>query len=127
MIDGWPGTPWVVGSAFRGHLLEGWHEKDFASPGRWIEVRLAEQRSINTLRAIASPWAKLEFQIPHGGDWRNVASEPAAGNPARHHSHPSRALAARFEPVTIDRFRVVFPERRARTEVVFELSAALTE
>jgi len=127
MIDGWPGTPWVVGSVFRGHSLKEWKEKDFASAGRWIEVRFAESRLVNTARAIVSPWARAELQIPHGESWHTIASERIDDSPARHHTHPSSTVTASFDPVTIDRFRVAFPERRAKTEVVFELSAALVE
>ena len=127
MIDGWPGTPWIVGSVFRGHLLEDWKRKDFAAAGRWIEVRFAEPRPVNAARAIVSPWAKVELQIPRDEGWRTVAAERIDDNPARHHRHPSCTVTASFDPVTIDRFRVVFPERRAKTEVVFELSAARVE
>jgi len=127
MIDGWPGTPWVVGSVFRGHLLEDWKGKDFATAGRWIEVRFSEPESVNTVRAIVSPWAEVELQIPDGEGWRTVASERIDDNPAHHHTHASCAVTGSFDPVTIDRFRAVFPERRAKTEVVFELSAALVE
>jgi len=127
MIDGYPGTSWVVGQAFRSHGVKGWPQKDFGSPGRWIEVRFPKPHRINTLRAIVSPWAKIELRVHDGADWRTVHGNRAADQPMRHHSRPSATTTASFSPLTTDRFRAVFPERREKPEVVFELAAAMVE
>ena len=124
MIDGWPGTPWVVGTAFRSHGLKGWRDKDFASPGRWIEVTFRGPTDIDTVRAIASPWAKFRVEVRNGETWRRVEAKAVPDRSRRHHSHASATTTARFERTRADGFRIVFTEPRGRPEVVFELSAA---
>ena len=125
MIDGYPGTPWVVGQAFRAHGLKGWKGKDFASPGRWLEVRFPKPQRINMLRAIVSPWAETELLVLDSGEWRKVEAGRVLDKRARHHHHPSATVTARFPAVATDRVRVVFPKPRKRAEVVFELSAGM--
>jgi len=127
MIDGYPGTAWVIGRAFRSHALKGWKDRDFSSPDRWIEVRFPNPHRINLIRAIASPWAEIELQVPDGDAWRSVEGDRVADSPSRHHSRPSATTTARFLALNTDRFRIVFPERRERAEVVFELSAAMVD
>lgn len=127
MIDGYPGTAWVIGRAFRSHALKDWQDKDFASPGRWIEVRFPKPHRINLLRAIVSPWAEIELQVPDGDTWRTVESSRVADSPARHHSRPSATTTAKFPALHAGSFRVAFPKRRDRAEVVFELSAAMVD
>jgi len=127
MIDGFPGTSWIVGSAFRAHALKDWKEKDFASPGRWIEVRFPAPKRVNLLRAIASPWAEVELRVFDGARWLTVQGTRVVDQPARHHSRPSATITARFDPLDTDRFRAVFPKPRKKAEVVFELSAAMVE
>jgi len=124
MIDGWPGTPWRVGQAFRPHEIKGWREKDFSSAGRWIEVRLPKPQEINTIRAIVSPWADVAVRVLAEDGWREVKGERVVDGQKRHHSHPSATTTARFDAIRTDRFRVVFTNPRAKQEVVFELSAA---
>ena len=125
MIDGQPGTAWVIGSAFRSHGMEGWRKKDFSSPGRWIEVRLPKPQRINMLRAIVSPWAEIDLQVWTGDKWQTVQGKSVIDTPKRHHHRPSATTTAHFDPVTTDRFRVLFPKPRKQAEVVFELSAAM--
>jgi hypothetical protein len=125
MIDGWPGTPWIVGSAFRAEAIRGWGGKDFTSAGRWIEVRFARETEIGMLRAIVSPQAQVELQLPHGQGWRTVPGQRVVDQPPRHHCLASATTTARFAPVRVDRFRVVFVAPRSDGEAVFELAAAL--
>ena len=124
MIDGWPGTPWVVGTAFRDHGLKGWRDKDFASPGRWIEVTFPGPTDINTVRAIASPWATFRIEVRNGETWRRVEADVAPDRTRRHHNHASATTTARFERTEAHGFRLVFTAPRTQPDVVFELSAA---
>ena len=127
MIDGYPGTPWVIGQAFRSHALKGWKDKDFASPGRWIEVRFPKPHRINMLRAIVSPWTEIDLQVPNGDTWRTVEGNRVIDSLTRHHSRPSATTTAKFPALHAEGFRVVLPKRRDRAEVVFELSGAMTD
>ena len=122
MIDGWPGTPWVVGTAFRQGEIPSWAGKDFSSPGRWIEVRMPELQQINRFRAVVSPWAAFELQVNAGRQWRAVTGERVVDDPPRHHSHASATTTACLDAVRTDRARIVFTEARQRSEVVFELA-----
>ena len=124
MIDGEPNTPWVVGTAFSSEELKDWDQKDFSSPGRWIEVRMPKAREINLLRAIVSPDVPFDLRVWSGGEWRTVEAQKVVDTVPRNIQYASAVTTARFPAVTTDRFRIVFTAPKQKEEVVFELSAA---
>ncbi|MCK5804086.1 MAG: hypothetical protein KAI66_14720 [Lentisphaeria bacterium] len=123
VIDGYPGTQWVVGNKYSKAKVPGWSKKDFKSPGRWIEVRGSKPIEFNRIRAIVTPGIVFDIQIPEGAGWRTVEGETRPDSPPRHHHYASATTTAEFEPMVSDRFRIVFPKLREKKEVVFELSA----
>jgi len=111
MIDGFPGTPWVC---------------RYKQKGRWIEVRLKEQKRLSEIVAILSPHSAFEAQILNGTSWQTVAGEKVIDQPPRHYQHASATTTCRFQPLLTDRFRIVFtdtPGSDASPDVVFELMA----
>ncbi|MBT3379612.1 MAG: hypothetical protein HN742_18810 [Lentisphaerae bacterium] len=123
MIDGYPGTQWVVGNKYSKARIAGWSGKDFRSPGRWVEVRASKQTEVSRVRAIVTPGVAFQIQIQADGQWRTLPAEAVPDDPPCHHHYPSATTTACFSPTTIDRFRVLFPEPGQEKEVVFELSA----
>ena len=123
MIDGYPGTQWVVGNKYSKAKVTGWSKKDFKSAGRWIEVRGSKPTEINRIRAIVTPDVVFEIQIWEGDRWQTLAAEAVQDEPPWHHHYPSATTTSRFAPTAVDRFRVVFPKPGKEKEVVFELSA----
>ena len=123
MIDGYPGTQWVVGNKYSRTKVPGWSEKDFTSAGRWIEVRGSRPEEINSIRAVVTPDVSFDLQVWDGGQWRTVKGETVRDDPPRHHHYASATTTARLDPIETDRFRIVFPQPRTEKEVVLELSA----
>jgi len=123
MIDGYPGTQWIVGNKYSKAKIAGWSKKDFKSAGRWIEVRGSKPIEINRLRAIVTPDVVFEIQIQDAGRWRTLEGETVQDAPPRHHHYASETTTARLAPCQTDRFRILFPKPARGKEVVFELSA----
>ena len=123
MIDGFPGTQWIVGHAYHHPDPAAWKEKDFSSVGRWIEVRRPDSTTVNRLRAVLTPGGRFDLQLPDSDGWRTVQGRTVADSPPRHHRFASATTTAAFEPVETDRFRILFTEPRTDAEVILELSA----
>jgi len=122
MIDGYPGTQWVVGNKYKARI-QGWSKKDFVSAGRWIEVRGREMKRINRIRAIVTPGVAFDVQVWQRGRWRTVESETVPDAPPRHCRYASATTTSHFDTIGADRFRIVFRKPAKKKEVVFELSA----
>lgn len=123
MIDGYPGTQWVVGHAYRHPDPKSWKQKDFSSPGRWIEVRAEEARPVNRLRAVTTAGMTFDLQLPDGDGWETVKGETRTDSPSRHHKLETATMTARFELRDTDRFRLLFNELGTEREAILELSA----
>ena len=123
MIDGYPGTQWIVGRAYRHPDPASWKEKDFISPGRWIEVRIDQARPINRLRAVTSAETAFDLQLPDGDSWKTVPTEMVEDKPSRHHQIKTTTTTASFPLQETDRFRLLFNKPKQAGEAILELSA----
>ncbi len=120
MIDGYPGTDWVVGNSYE---VNGRWQKSALKGKRWIEVDFPHPERVGRLVAITSG-VKPTLEIRHAGQWTGVPSRTRLDQPSRSYIMTTTTTTARFPALRMDRFRLEFTNRQSGKQgAIFELEA----